>query len=153
MDGVVEWKGTSEELLAELKRKADLQTTRLKSWPRSAKGLTGQLKRLSTALRQTGLQVSFHRSDRACLVIITKNNRDKDKYMSDVLGNSIIPVTARPGDMTHRENTSAAPDTHHTSAPDSGRLGARPWLLFPNDGCGAALSLRPSITWAKCRTC
>jgi len=49
------WTGTSSELLAQLTL-ARPDTT--KAWPTSAKALTGQLKRLATGLRSTGIQIS-----------------------------------------------------------------------------------------------
>ncbi len=50
------WQGSSAELLSRLADAAGTEVT-LPSWPRSAKGLTHQLRRLGTALRTLGVKV------------------------------------------------------------------------------------------------
>jgi len=49
------WTGTASELLAQLTL---ARPDTAKAWPTSAKALTGQLKRLATGLRSTGIQIS-----------------------------------------------------------------------------------------------
>ncbi|MGR6034142.1 MAG: hypothetical protein ACU4EQ_07275 [Candidatus Nitrosoglobus sp.] len=62
MDDISEWKSTPNELLNELDRRADDRTRRQQAWPKSARTLTSQLKRLDTALRTIGIAVLFTRS-------------------------------------------------------------------------------------------
>lgn len=55
------WEGTAEELLSELTQVVDEATRRRQSWPRTARGLAGILRRLAPALRQYGLDLRFDR--------------------------------------------------------------------------------------------
>jgi hypothetical protein len=50
---------TSTVLLGELVRYADEQHLRLRSWPKSAKALSNQLRRLATALRAVGIEIEW----------------------------------------------------------------------------------------------
>jgi hypothetical protein len=56
---VGEWKGTATELLAALERNASTQDMDLESWPKTARGLAGVLRRLAPNLRRDGLDISF----------------------------------------------------------------------------------------------
>jgi hypothetical protein len=55
------WTGTAINLLKELSSHADEHTRGLRSWPKSAKGLGNQLRRLATALRAVGIGVEHNR--------------------------------------------------------------------------------------------
>lgn len=55
------WTGTATNLLKELSSHADEHTRGLRSWPKSAKGLGNQLRRLATALRAVGIAVEHNR--------------------------------------------------------------------------------------------
>jgi hypothetical protein len=68
MDDISEWRGTSNELLNELDRRADDRTQRQQAWPKSARTLTSQLKRLDMALRTIGIAVLFTRIHGTCYV-------------------------------------------------------------------------------------
>jgi hypothetical protein len=54
---VLHWEGTASELLNLLWQRADERTKMQRSWPKSAKGLSSQLRRLATALRATGIEI------------------------------------------------------------------------------------------------
>ena len=53
------WSGTAGELLGELETDAQENTKRLKSWPKSARGLSSALRRLAPNLRADGIEIEF----------------------------------------------------------------------------------------------
>jgi len=53
------WRGTSGELLKLLNGITDEATRKLNEWPKSPKGLSGHLRRLSPNLRRTGIECRF----------------------------------------------------------------------------------------------
>src|SRR5262249_27759544 len=59
--GVSSWEGTAAQLLAELEVKASEQEKRLRTWPKTARSLSGQLRRLAPNLRLAGISVDFER--------------------------------------------------------------------------------------------
>ena len=62
MVGTSWWENTPSALLEELEQAAGEKTTRLKVWPKTARGLSGILKRLAPNLRALGIDVdSGHR--------------------------------------------------------------------------------------------
>jgi len=61
MDELAEWEGTAAELLTALEDKADDRTRNSKQWPKSARSLSGQLRRAATFLRQKDIDISFRR--------------------------------------------------------------------------------------------
>jgi hypothetical protein len=56
------WTGTATDLLRDLTSHIDERAQGLRSWPKSAKGLSSQLRRLATALRSVGIELSFDTS-------------------------------------------------------------------------------------------
>ena len=56
-----EWDGTASELLKDLELHVDEKVQNQKSWPKSPRGLSDQLKRLAPNLRATGVEVEFTR--------------------------------------------------------------------------------------------
>jgi hypothetical protein len=70
-----EWTGTATELLDALEKLVNEGETKAKSWPKSARGLSGQLRRMATFLRKTGIEIRFERKPRAARTrIITITN-------------------------------------------------------------------------------
>jgi hypothetical protein len=65
------WSGTSPELLRQLTSVVGGEATS-KTWPKSPKALTGQLKRLATGLRTTGVNV------------ITRKSADGDRRLINI---------------------------------------------------------------------
>ena len=57
----LKFEGTATELLTALNGTAGEQTRRSKLWPQSGKGLSGQLRRLSPALRRAGIVIEHSR--------------------------------------------------------------------------------------------
>ncbi len=56
------WQGTATDLLARLNRLADAKIHRLPSWPKGARALSSELRRLAPALRSVGLVTAWDRS-------------------------------------------------------------------------------------------
>lgn len=61
MENESEWEGTSGELLTTLEDKADDRTRASKYWPKSARSLSGRLRRAATFLRQKEIDITFRR--------------------------------------------------------------------------------------------
>jgi hypothetical protein len=55
----VKWEGTTSDLLHELERHVAEEITKTRSWPKSARALSGTLRRLAPNLRAVGISVSF----------------------------------------------------------------------------------------------
>jgi hypothetical protein len=66
------WSGTSSALLKELENRVADQLKRQKDWPKSARSMSGHLKRLCPNLRSEGWQVIFRREARQRLVVIER---------------------------------------------------------------------------------
>jgi hypothetical protein len=56
-----QWTGTSTELLAKLTPLVDERITKTNEWPRTGRGLSGQLRRAASFLRRVGIHIAFHR--------------------------------------------------------------------------------------------
>lgn len=65
------FRGTASELLERLEKDAPEARRRNRYWPRSARALGGELRRLAPALRLQGIEVSHSREARRRLVAIT----------------------------------------------------------------------------------
>jgi len=100
------WSGTASELLTALEDRVTDQLKRQKVWPKNARSMSGQVKRLSPNLRAGGWQVTFHREARQRLVIIER-----------------AEVCASPPALA------SSPDDDSPMQSD-----AKPGHLFPNDG-------------------
>lgn len=61
--GTAGWTGTSTELLAEMNGIVSEDLRRRKEWPKSARGVSGQLRRIAPTLRNVGVDVTFIRDD------------------------------------------------------------------------------------------
>src|SRR5262249_41059100 len=57
------WQGTSTALLDGLNHHAPEHTRKKKGWPKSARHLSGMLRRLATVLRANGMHFEFFRED------------------------------------------------------------------------------------------
>jgi hypothetical protein len=53
------WEGTASDLLEELRRRSQEEITRTRSWPNSARNLSGILRRLAPHFRGIGIAVTF----------------------------------------------------------------------------------------------
>jgi len=78
LDTVGSWRGTAQELLDELDARADEEMRRkrerLRSWPKTARGLASELRRIAPVLRQRGVDVTFTREghDWRRVVVLTR---------------------------------------------------------------------------------
>jgi hypothetical protein len=61
MNNCETWTGTATDLLWDLSGYTDDRTQGLRSWPKSAQGLSAQLRRLATALRAVGIHIQHDR--------------------------------------------------------------------------------------------
>jgi hypothetical protein len=66
------WEGEPSHLLRDLEIEASDGTKRLRSWPKSARSLSGHLKRLAPNLRRAGVEVSFDRTNTRRIISIVK---------------------------------------------------------------------------------
>jgi len=62
VEHIVDWTGTSTQLLKALEARADDKTKSMKSWPGTARSLGAAIKRLAPNLREAGLKVEFERT-------------------------------------------------------------------------------------------
>jgi DNA polymerase-1 len=60
-----DWSGTYTDLLERLNQLAGDRTTRAKGWPRSARGLSGEVRRIAPAFRARGYQITMGARDPA----------------------------------------------------------------------------------------
>ena len=79
MAATIWWSDTASELLSELERLADEKTVRLRTWPKTPRGLSGAVKRLAPNLRQAGIDVDFSREpDRHRRRLITLSRQSEE---------------------------------------------------------------------------
>lgn len=74
MNRLENWKGTSSELLASLKREIGEMGARSSDWPKSARGLSERLKRAETVLRKIGIRIKRRKEGRSRNRILVISN-------------------------------------------------------------------------------
>ncbi|MGC3967581.1 MAG: hypothetical protein QM775_09490 [Pirellulales bacterium] len=74
-EGGDEWEGTATELRNQLYSLADPDDRRAGIWPRNAKALSGELRRIVKNLEQVGIQVKFEKSGGQRMIFIRKIRR------------------------------------------------------------------------------
>ena len=65
-----DWEGTASDLLAALSEKVGDRVAKAKSWPASARGLSGRVRRAAAFLRKVGIDVAFEKEGHARTRII-----------------------------------------------------------------------------------
>jgi energy-coupling factor transporter ATP-binding protein EcfA2 len=77
MSGRVRWEGTASELLRLLTPLVPEALARERSWPKSARALSGKLRRAAPPLRKVGIDVAFVREghDRERTIVITTHSK------------------------------------------------------------------------------
>jgi hypothetical protein len=73
------WQGTAAILLTKLTRASVDQEGDRRGWPKTAKTLSGMLRRLATALRKTGIEVKFWREEGKRMISISKTRNRANK--------------------------------------------------------------------------
>lgn len=70
------WRGTSTELLQQLRAHIDNDSLTTRNWPKSPAALGSQLRRISPQLRYIGITIEFARENQNCrrVIILTKDN-------------------------------------------------------------------------------
>ncbi|MDQ3797174.1 MAG: hypothetical protein M3294_06345 [Pseudomonadota bacterium] len=102
---VLHWEGTATELLNLLWQRADERTKMQRSWPKSAKGLSGQLRRLATALRATGIEIKHKRAGKGGTRIIHIKTVCKDSSEPSAASASEQEQTLTADEwLTHMKN-------------------------------------------------
>jgi hypothetical protein len=124
------WSGTATELLEELENRTDERTRKLKAWPKTARGLSGVLKRLAPNLRATRVQVEFCREqDHQRRRIVTISRLEQ-------IGN-LTSTPSTPSEI--RENADANADGSDAKAELSD---AKRAIQDDSDGSDAKIPLR-----------
>jgi len=102
---------TATVLLTELERYADRSHLTLRSWPKSARSLSSQLRRLATALRAVGIEATTDRVGK---------NRTRTWRIQKVADFASKPSVASAS-MQNQEVTAESADAKRTQSDDSGR--------------------------------
>jgi hypothetical protein len=87
------WEGTATDLLMELQQQAG-ERARGRTWPGSARALSGQLRRLAPTLRRAGLVVEFDRSGHARQRRVRITNLDLEESCNSSSAPSAPSATA-----------------------------------------------------------
>lgn len=121
MDTHERWEGTATELLARLDHLADTKIHRLPSWPKGAKALSSELRRLAPALRSVGIVTTWDRSASQRTVTLER------VHNSPSFASRASPVAPETGDecdarIVHRQPGDAtrlpSPVLRSTKTPD-----------------------------------
>lgn len=83
MENYDEWQGTSTDLLSTLSANATEADRRLKGWPKDARKLGGELKRLAPNLRKVGVDYEAGRNSGGRFVRLTRTDPEKSG-MNDI---------------------------------------------------------------------
>src|SRR5262249_43918530 len=99
------WSGTAGDLLAVLEEQMPDQAKRHKTWPKSAKSMADQLRRLAPNLRRAGWDVTFApRQHRKRLIVIERAGSPEPAPCSSSLASSeraceSMPAAANAGKL------------------------------------------------------
>jgi hypothetical protein len=75
MESREEWEGTATELLGELSDVAGDLVSRSKAWPKAANSLSNRLRRASTFLRASGIEIDWEENSRPRIVTLRKGEQ------------------------------------------------------------------------------
>jgi hypothetical protein len=70
MDSRTEWTGTASDLLGALSKEVGERIAKAKTWPVTARAISGRLRRAATFLRKIGIDIEFNKEGRARTRII-----------------------------------------------------------------------------------
>jgi hypothetical protein len=105
------WSNTASELLSELERLADEKTVKLRTWPKTARALSGIVKRLAPNMRAAGIDVEFGREpdrQRRRLITLTRQSEERG-----------IPSSVSSTPSETRQNADANADGSDANGPAS----------------------------------
>lgn len=143
------WSGTATELLGALQSRAGESVTTMRSWPKSARTLSSQLRRLATGLRAVGVNVIFpahhgrHKQIEIARIFASHASRasqaEQDQGVSWGRNGDAIAHLGRNGDATRDPASHCSAD--HRDARDAG------------DATLQAYSACPACSGEGCRHC
>ena len=87
------WSGTATELLEELEKLIGDNTRRQKEWPKSARRLSGHLKRIAPNLRAAGIEVEFERRGKSGTKVWTLIRKDRVGDSASAASANLEPAT------------------------------------------------------------
>ena len=96
------WQGTCTELLEELRSKVGDTAARVRSWPATARILSGQLRRVAPALRRLGVNVEFLRNGK------TRTVKVSAAPVETCHNSASLPSSASSGDVSDSNSTISA---------------------------------------------
>lgn len=123
-----EWTGTASDLLGALGEVAGERIARSKTWPDSARALSGRLRRAATFLRKIGIGVSFEREGRARTRVIHITRVGTDP-MPERCGVRPSAPSASSAIATNGSETNASSESHVRTVDSIADVGA-------DAGCG-----------------
>lgn len=95
------WEGTAKELLPRLGGFVNEATRDTPAWPKSPRSLSNRLRRAATALRQTGIEIEFYKTNRARLIRIGHQASNGSGFSS-----SFASPASPNGGKAHRDGVS-----------------------------------------------
>ena len=78
MNTRTEWTGTASDLLGTLDEEVEEKVRKSKTWPSSARALSGRARRAATLLREIGIDIAFEREGRARTRTIRITHKPED---------------------------------------------------------------------------
>ncbi len=123
------WEGTATELLVELRNHSSSRVLKSRAWPKSAKGLSGKLKRAATFLRSAGVEVEFYREsgkNSRRMISLCAGGRSCDRFVANVACVAKVPSGPVDPGLTGATNpahekadaTQRPVDSSHSEAPE-----------------------------------
>ena len=115
-----DWTGTAAELLKEINARAGDNLTREKGWPRTARALSGALRRLAPNLRAIGIQITF---------------LERESHRRPIKLTKVVEQPSPPTEPSRepRSAESAAPEPSCVPSAESSHL--NPSVQRYDDGC------------------
>lgn len=78
-----DWEGTATELLAPFDEEVGEKVRNTKSWPSTARALSGRLRRAAPFLRKSGIEITFEREAKTRIIRMTQKPTDDAHFVTD----------------------------------------------------------------------
>ena len=134
-----EWKGAAGTLLPLLTALVGEQAAKERSWPKRGNELGGKLRRVTPALRKTGIHVVFERDGHARTIRIEARGQPEQRGDSSSWSSPSSPSEQKEGginDVGTNPGDNGVPfDDSTMTSPDSDSVTASPLKSRGNDGC------------------